>query len=69
MVIPIDAIRSGAGFTATAQWQLPPVEEPAEPEWHEDAAPVRGVVCGLALSVLLWVALIAAVRAIAALLA
>jgi hypothetical protein len=67
MVIPIDAIRYGAGFDAAGQWHEPQADFMAAEERAQAAeilAPARGAAYGLLLSGVLWVGLAAATRAL-----
>ncbi|HEY1502332.1 MAG TPA: hypothetical protein VGF88_22335 [Acidobacteriaceae bacterium] len=67
MVIPIDAIRYGAGFDAAGQWHEPQagfVDAEEQRQAAEILAPARGVACGLLLSAALWVGLAAAAHAL-----
>jgi hypothetical protein len=69
MVIPIDAVRCGAGFDAAGRWHEPRAvvrEREAREEGAGDLAPARGAVYGLLLSGVLWVGLAAVVRAVLA---
>jgi len=68
MVIPIDAVRTGAAFELTACWAKPATAEPEIPDWDHETEPARGVACALLLSTALWVGLIFAGRALVALL-
>ena len=69
MVIDIDAVRYGAGFDAAGHWHeakadfVPSPEQKAEREWM---APARGAILGLLLSGAMWVGVIAALRAVIA---
>ncbi|MGB7134338.1 MAG: hypothetical protein WBD46_03575 [Acidobacteriaceae bacterium] len=68
MVIPIDAVRTGAGFELTACWAKPATEEPEVPDWNHETEPARGVAWAMLLSLVIWVGLIVAGRALVALL-
>jgi hypothetical protein len=65
MVIPIDAVRYGAGFDANGQWheaEADYVPTLAEEVQQEVMAPARGAAYGILVSGILWVGLVAAVR-------
>jgi hypothetical protein len=67
MVIEIDAIRYGAGFDAAGHWHMPKADFVADEEKEKAAeviAPARGAMCGFLVSAVMWVGLIAAVRAV-----
>jgi hypothetical protein len=67
MVIPIDAIRYGAGFDAAGHWHEPKADFVLAEEQKQAAevlAPARGAACGLLLSGVLWVGLVAAAHAL-----
>ena len=67
MVVPIDAVRYGAGFDAAGKWHeakagfLPAEERQTR---SVDLAAARGAVIGLVLSGALWVGLAMVVRAV-----
>lgn len=67
MVTPIDAVHSGMGFDTTGHWHEARIAwlntRPRESD-DERSAPVRGIFYGLVLSGVLWVGIIAGVRAI-----
>jgi hypothetical protein len=65
MVIPIDAVRYGAGFDTTGRWHEAEAEFVSFEQQRQAAevmAPARGAVCGLLFSAMMWVGLAAAVR-------
>ncbi len=65
MVIPIDAIHYGAGFDAAGHWHEADYASSQEQEAEREMmAPVRGAVCALLVSGVLWVGLVAAARAV-----
>jgi hypothetical protein len=67
MVIPIDAVRYGAGFDAAGQWHEAEAEYLSLEEQRQAAeimAPARGAMCGLLFSSMMWVGLVAAVRGV-----
>jgi len=67
MVINIDAIRYGAGFDATGHWHEAKADYVPTEEQDRVAkiiGPARGAMYGLLLSGVMWVGLVAAVRAI-----
>ncbi len=66
MVIPIDAIRYGAGLDALGRWHEETEYRPTDAEEAERdmMAPARGAVRGLLLSGLMWVGLVAAARGV-----
>jgi hypothetical protein len=67
MVIPIDAVRYGAGFDTTGQWHESGAEYVSLEEQRQAAeimAPARGAICGLLFSAMMWVGLVAAVRGV-----
>ncbi|HEX4036744.1 MAG TPA: hypothetical protein VHX37_01685 [Acidobacteriaceae bacterium] len=70
MVIPIDAVRTGAGAGLTAYWARPAAQEAQVWDWNEDTEPAtaRGIAVALLLSAILWAGLFAAGRALAGLL-
>ena len=56
MVIPIDAVRYGAGFDATGQWHEAGAEYLSLEEQRQAAevmAPARGAMCGLLFSAMM----------------
>jgi hypothetical protein len=65
MVIPIDAVRYGAGFDAAGRWheaEFVSLEE--QRKAAEIMAPARGAMCGLLFGAMMWVGLVAAVRGV-----
>jgi hypothetical protein len=67
MVTPIDAVHSGMGFDQAGRWHEARVAyRSAEQSNSDDApgSPMRGIFYGLLFSAVLWIALIAAARAI-----
>lgn len=67
MVTPIEAIRGGMGFDAAGHWhEAKTVRWPAR-RWstaEDPGVPARGAILGIVLGGILWVGLIAGVRAL-----
>lgn len=67
MVISIDAVRRGTELDGVESWRTAIAESVTQDQSQQSAelvAPARGIVCGLLLSVALWVGLLAAARAV-----
>lgn len=67
MVTPIEAIRGGMGFDAAGRWHEARTIRWAAGRWNSsenEGSPARGAVLGVVLGGLLWVGLIAGVRAL-----
>jgi hypothetical protein len=67
MVIPIDAVRYGAGLDAFGHWHETEAEyrlTDAEEAERDMMSPARGAICGLLLSGLLWMGLAVVVRGV-----
>ena len=66
MVVPINAVRYGAGFDAAGQWHEAKADRVRAEDRlarSADLAPARGAVIGLVLSSAIWVGLVMVVRA------
>jgi hypothetical protein len=67
MLISIDVIRYGAGYDAAGHWHEAKADYVSPQEQEEERAimaPARGAICGLLLSGVIWVGLVAAVRGV-----
>lgn len=67
MVTPIEAIRGGMGFDAAGRWHEARTIRWSAGRWNSpenEGSPARGAVLGVVLGGLLWVGLIAGVRAL-----